>query len=280
VVANPAIDPYLLAVGAEDPNGTVATADDTVASFSQKGNGSRRVDLVAPGTYVYGLLSPGSVLANQNPNAIFSGRFLRGSGTSQAAAVVSGVAADLLSARPNLTPDQVKAALTSTATRISSPNPNFVGAGLIQLPGALNAPATNAVQSFPASSGTGSLEGARGSNHVAIDGVTLTGEKDIFGSTWSSAAMAAAEENGSTWSGGVYNGSTWSGSTWSGSTWSGSTWSGSTWSGSTWSGSTWSGSTWSGSTWSGSTWSGSTWSGSTWSGSSWAGDIWMGATWN
>jgi serine protease AprX len=290
VVADPAIDPFLLAVGAEDPQGTVATGDDTVASFSQRGTGSRHADLVAPGAYVYGLLSPGSVLANEYPNAIFNGRFLRGSGTSQAAAVVSGVAADLLSARPNLNPDQVKAVLTGSATRIATSNPNFVGAGLVQLPAALSASVGNGTQYYPASSGNGSLEGARGSNHVALNGVTLSGEQDIFGSTWSSAAMAAAEENGSTWSGGVYNGSTWSGSTWSGSTWSGSTWSGSTWSGSTWSGSTWSGSTWSGSTWSGSTWSGSTWSGSTWSGSTWSGstwsgstwsgDVWMGATWN
>jgi serine protease AprX len=280
-VANPANDPYLLAVGAEDPQGTVAPADDTVASFSQRGTGSRHVDLVAPGTYVYGLLSPGSVLANQFPNAVFGGRFLRGSGTSQAAAVASGVVADLLSARPNLTPDQVKAVLTSTATRISSSNPNFIGAGLVQLPAALNAPTPSyATQSYPASSGNGSLEAARGSNHVSLNGSTLTGEQDIFGSTWSSAGIAAAEENGSAWSGGVFNGSTWSGSTWSGSTWSGSTWSGSTWSGSAWSGSTWSGSAWSGSTWSGSTWSGSTWSGSTWSGSTWSGSTWSGSTWS
>jgi serine protease AprX len=280
-VADPAIDPLVLAVGAEDPVGTVATNNDTVASFSQRGTGSRHPDLVAPGTYVYGLLSPGSVLGTQYPNAIFGGRFLRGSGTSQAAAIVSGIAADLLSARPNLTPDQVKALLTGTAARISSPNPNYVGAGLVQLPAALNAPTPLfTTQYFSPSTGLGSLEGARGSNHVTLGGVTLTGEQDIFGSTWSSALMAPLEEAGSTWSGGIYNGSTWSGSTWSGSTWSGSTWSGSTWSGSTWSGSTWSGSTWSGSTWSGSTWSGSTWSGSTWSGSSWSGSTWSGSTWS
>jgi serine protease AprX len=275
-VANPATDPNLLAVGASDPQGTVGYGDDVVAPFSQRGTGRRHADLVAPGTYVYGLLAPGSTLAAEHPNAVFDGRFLRGSGTSQAAAMVSGAVADVLSVRPRLSPDQVKALLTSTAVRISTANPNFVGAGLIQLPGALSArPPLFATQFNAVATGLGSLEQARGTSHLVLDGVPLAGEQDIFGQPWPAATIASAEEADAAWNGGVFNGSTWSGSTWSGSTWSGSTWSGSTWSGSTWSGSTWSGSTWSGSTWSGSTWSGSTWSSYTWSGADW-----MGATWD
>jgi serine protease AprX len=280
-VANPASDPYLLAVGAEDPMGTVSSDDDVVAPFSQRGTGYRHADVVAPGTYVMGLLSPGSFLANAYPAAVLGNRFLRGSGTSQATAVVSGVVADLLSARPGLTPDQVKAILTLSATRIATTKANFVGSGLVQLPAALGMPMPGWVRQFwPASDGGGSLEQARGTSHVSTGGVALTGEQDIFGHAWNSAAIAALENSASAWNGGVFNGSTWSGSTWSGSTWSGSTWSGSTWSGSTWSGSTWSGSTWSGSTWSGSTWSGSTWSGSTWSGSTWSGSTWTGSAWS
>src|SRR3954454_14279855 len=162
-VANPALDPYLLAVGAEDPQGTVNSADDTVASFSQRGTGQRRPDVVAPGAYVMGLLSsPNCKLALTYPNAVFDGRFLRGSGTSQASAVVSGAVADLLSARPNLTPDQVKGLLTSTAVKISSSNPNYVGAGLVRLGAALQAPTPNTVQYFAPAKGTGSVESARG----------------------------------------------------------------------------------------------------------------------
>ncbi len=278
-VANPASDPYLLAVGAEDPQGTIAHYDDTVAPFSQRGTLRRHADLVAPGTYVMGLLSPGSLLAQQNPNAVFGNRFLRGSGTSQAAAIVSGVVADLLSVRPWLTPDQVKALLASTSDDISAGFETFVGAGLVQTATAIRSRVPiGSTQTFAPSTGTGSLEQARGDNHVSLGGVALTGEQDIFGQPWD-AGIAPAEEGSGAWNGGTFNGSTWSGSTWSGSTWSGSTWSGSTWSGSTWSGSTWSGSTWSGSTWSGSTWSGSTWSGSTWSGSTWSGSTWSGDTW-
>ena len=246
-IADPAIDPYILAVGADDPQGTADPSDDTVPDFSQRSRGPRQPDLIAPGTYVPGLLSPGSLLAQQYPQAVINNRFLRGSGTSQAAAVVSGAVADLLSARPDLTPDQVKAILTGTATRISNHNPNFVGSGLLQLPAAVNAPTPvwRNNQTYAPSIGSGSLELARADNHVSMDGVQLTGEQDIFGHAWASQQIANAEENGSSWSGGTFNGSSWSGSSWSGSSWSGSSWSGSSWSGSSWSGSSWSGSSWS-----------------------------------
>ena len=62
---------------------------------------------------------PGSYLDTTYPAARIGERLFRGSGTSQAAAVVSGAAALLISQRPDLTPDQVKALLTGTA----SPHP-------------------------------------------------------------------------------------------------------------------------------------------------------------
>jgi serine protease AprX len=282
-LADPAIDPYIIAVGADDPQGTVDPSDDTVPSFSQRSRGPRQPDVLAPGTYVPGLLSPGSLLAQQNPQAVIDNRYLRGSGTSQAAAVVSGAVADLLSARPNLSPDQVKQILTDTAANIQTQRQWWTGAGLIQLPAALRDQTPSywrANQDYPRSLGFGSLELARGDNHISMDGVELDGNQDIFGNRWPSIRMALDEENENAWNGGTFNGSTWSGSSWTGSSWSGSTWSGSSWTGSTWSGSSWSGSTWSGSSWSGSSWSGSSWSGSSWSGSSWSGDSWMGATWD
>ncbi|MBV9292053.1 MAG: S8 family serine peptidase, partial [Frankiales bacterium] len=107
-VADPASDPYLLAVGAEDPAGTVKTDDDFVAPYSNAGNSTRRPDVLAPGSYIVGLRDPGSTLDTQFPGARVGDRFFRGSGTSEAAAVVSGAVADLLSARPGLTNDQVK----------------------------------------------------------------------------------------------------------------------------------------------------------------------------
>jgi serine protease AprX len=273
-VADPATDPYVIAVGAEDPVGTILAADDTVPAFSQRGTGSRHPDLVAPGVAVMGLLSPGSTLANQFPNGIIGGRFFRGSGTSQAAALTSGAVADMLSLNPSLTPDQVKNALITSAVRISNSNKNYVGAGLLNLAGALSVRPTTQTQSFVVANGSGSLEQARGVNHVTAAGVTLTGEQDIFGTPWVPSVMVPLEQSLTAWNGGTYNSVTWSGNTWTSVTWSGVTWSGVTWSSVTWSSVTWSSVTWSSVTWSGATWSSVTWSGATWSGSTWSGSSW------
>jgi serine protease AprX len=227
----------------------------------------------------------------------------KGSGTSQAAAVVSGAVALLLERHPDLTPDEVKAALVRSAQHLPAADGSGEGAGELDVARAATAAAwarrADVAQSWPASTGTGSLERARGSVHIALNGVPLVGESDLFGAfdtaAWARASSAGTAWNGGEWMGRVLTGDgwdeysaddppwpgvTWSGVTWSGVTWSGVTWSGVTWSGVTWSGVTWSGVTWSGVTWSGVTWSGVTWSGVTWSGVTWSGVTWSGVTWS
>jgi serine protease AprX len=285
-LADPAYDPKILAVGAADTMGTLTMADDTVAAFSS-GQGttsatSRKPDLLAPGVHVASLRDRGSFI-DQYAGAIgaVNDRLMRGSGSSQAAAVVSGAAALVISQHPNATPNQVKQLLMSTARGVSGGSA-FTGQGEIDLTAALNKDLPAPAAPNLTATGTGTLQGARGTN-VLVDpatGIALTGEQDIFGHPVDTAALAAAEAAGSSWSGGLWNGSSWSGSSWSGSSWSGSSWSGSSWSGSSWSGSSWSGSSWSGSSWSGSSWSGSSWSGSSWSGSSWSGSSWSGSSWS
>jgi serine protease AprX len=280
-LADPAFDPYLLAVGAADTRGTVTTEDDTVATFSQRSR-VRPPDLVAPGVHIVSLRDPNSYIdQTYSSTGLVGDRFFRGSGTSQAAAVVSGAAALLLSQRPSLAPDQVKALLTSTATELDDQPASAQGHGELNLRAALKAPTPRfAVQQHVPSTGFGSLEASRGSIHLVMDGVALTGEQDIMGQAFDAAGMAALEAAGQSWSGGVWNGQTWSGQSWSGQSWSGQSWSGSTWSGQTWSGQTWSSQTWSGQSWSGQSWSGSTWSGSTWSGQTWSSAVWDGSTWS
>ncbi len=273
---SPATNPYVIAVGADATGGTTRTNDDYIPTWSNCGTLTRSVDVVAPGKTIASLRVPGSYADVNYPSARLDNTLFKGSGTSQAAAVVSGLAASVLSAHPEYTPDQVKKVIKGGASTIWGILPTCQGSGLVNAYQSIasSSPGTAIQQVWAPATGVGTLEAARGSDHLSDNGVVLQGEIDIFGAPFTSPVWAGSTWSGSTWSGGNWNGSTWSGSTWSGSTWSGSTWSGSTWSGSTWSGSTWSGAVWNGSTWSGSTWSGSTWSGSTWSGKNWTGLTW------
>ena len=266
---NPAYDPYVLAVGAADGNGTYAFADDTVPSFSSCGDALRHPDLVAPGKSVASLRSFYSSADLLYPSGRVGTRFFRGTGTSQAAAVVSGAAALLLEQRPGLTPDQVKALLTSTANKLPGPSTACQGAGMIDLKRVRTAPTPQAVQNHPTSTGLGSLDAARGSASLSHDGVVLEGEVDIFGNPWDAKSWSAKSWSGSSWLGGTWNGKSWSGSSWSGKSWSGSSWSAIAWLQNSWSGKSWSDASWSGKSWSGKSWSGKSWSGKSWSSDYW-----------
>ena len=96
---SPAYDPYVVAVGAEDSGDTATLADDGIALFSSRGSATRGPDVVAPGVAILSTRVPGSLLDEAFPAARIGDGF-RGSGTSQAAAVVSGAAALLVGARP------------------------------------------------------------------------------------------------------------------------------------------------------------------------------------
>ncbi len=281
---DPAYDPYVLAVGASDPKGTIAPRDDEVPAFSSSGDGTRDPDLVAPGKSIVSLRAPGGGIDTMHPEGrVGTSRFFRGTGTSQAAAVVSGAAALLLQQRPGLRPDQVKAILRSSSLPLPRSASRSQGAGALNLRRAygMRTPARRSTaQAWPVSDGSGSLDAARGTQRLDDEGAVLDGERDIFGNPWDGRSWAAALWNGTSWSGGDWNGATWTGSAWSDTAWSGSGWDGRTWSGRTWSGRTWSGRTWSGRTWSGRTWSGRTWSGRTWSGRTWSGRTWSGRTWS
>jgi serine protease AprX len=270
-LANPAQDPLVLAVGADDPQNTDAVTDDTVPSFAQRGTSARHVDLIAPGVHVLGLRDPNSRIDQDNPSAVVGTRFFRGSGTSQSAAVVSGLSALYLSRYPGATPDQVKRVLMGTAAKPASTTATNAGVGVPDVSKALGQKPPSYTQAATGATGRGSLEQSRGSAHVNDGSADLTGEQDIFGHAWDGAAWASATSSGTAWNGGDWNGNTWTGNTWTGNSWNGSTWTGNTWTGNTWTGNTWTGNTWTGNTWTGNTWTGNTWTGNTWSDATWGG---------
>jgi serine protease AprX len=280
---NPAYDPYVLAVGASDTRGTVDATDDVVPDFSSRGSASRRVDLVAPGRSILSLRDPGSYLDEAHPSARVGDTYFKGSGSSQAAAVVSGAVALLLQSRPDLSPDQVKALLRGTAERMPSADAAGRGAGELDVYRAYRTATPRVTQTWARSTGLGSLEQARGTQHVASDGVELTGERHVLGGfsarRWAPASSALRAWDGGVWAGGDWTDACWCASTWSGKAWAGKAWAGTTWSGKAWAGASWNGKAWAGKAWAGKAWAGASWNGSSWVGKSWSGKAWASAGW-
>ena len=280
-VMDPADNPYVLAVGAADTLSTVTQSDDSVASFSAGGDGYRNPDLVAPGIHMVSLRDPGSYIDTAFPSARVAQRFFKGSGTSQATAVVAGAAALLLSQHPLLSPDQVKALLTSSAKPLSGAPTTLQGAGELNLDGALYAVPPVAAQAWAPSTGTGSLEGARGSVHLTWSGVTLSGETDIFGNPVNTAALASAVSSpGGAWTGGVFNGAVWTGDGFVGDTWATAPWTSNSWSSNSWSSNGWSSNGWSSNGWSSNGWSSNGWSSNGWSSNGWSSNSWSSNGWS
>ena len=281
-LTDPAIDPLVLAVGADETNGTVGISDDSIPSFSSTGTISRRPDFVAPGTHVQSLRSPGSDIDTKHGDTGKLGdRFFRGSGTSQAAAFTSGVAALVLSQRPDATPDQIKTLLRSSSGRLAQVRSLAQGRGVLSVSRAIGLRMPAPVTQFTVrATGVGTLEASRGSLHLVSHGVTLSGELDIFGQPFDAAAMALLEAQAGAWTGGHWNSSAWAGDSWTSSAWASSAWSSSAWASSAWSSSAWAGGDWASSAWSSSAWSSSAWSSSAWSSSAWSDSSWGDASWD
>ena len=273
---NPAYDPYVLAVGASDTKNSVSAGDDLVTAFSSRGDASRRVDLVAPGRSIASLRVPGSYLDTAHPTARVGDRYFKGSGSSQAAAVVSGAVALLLDARPDLRPDQVKALLRSAAEDMPRADAAGRGQGELDVYRAYLQSTPQTSQSWHRSTGLGSLEQARGTSHVADEGVELTGERHVLGA-FDAQSWAAASASFAAWDGGSWAGSNWTGGCWCETSWSGRSWAGRSWAGSSWAGMSWAGRSWAGRSWAGRSWAGAGWTGRSWAGRSWAGRSWASA---
>lgn len=240
-IAKPGDDPYVVTVGAVDDRGTVGSGDDEAPDFSSRGptaEGVAKPDVVAPGAHELSLRSPGSTLDAQFPPADLASPYRRGSGTSMAAAVVSGVAAVALSAHPDLTPDRLKLALRAAGRRVASRDPSVVGSGLVDAYSTALSPAAGAANlGLAHGTGLGALGASRGSLLMATDdpaSTLMTGRETAqlllwdplsyaTGSwtptTWYTSANATVGWNTASWYDGDFNGHNWTGHNWTGSSW-------------------------------------------------------------
>lgn len=152
--ASPAAAKKVISVGASDYN-------DRIVDFSSRGptvDGRVSPDVVAPGYQVISALESNSVIGlvsqyylSPDPRIRGSGSYISGyyyialSGTSMSAPFVSGGAALLLSAFPNLkgNPQAIKSALMNTASKLVNGSgveygPNVQGSGRINVTAAYN----------------------------------------------------------------------------------------------------------------------------------------------
>jgi hypothetical protein len=113
--AGPKSDPLYPAA---DPNVIAVTATDSDDHLFQMANRGRHIAVAAPGVDIFAL-APGD-------------EYVFTTGTSIAAAHVSGIVALLLEHKPSLKPGEIRAALTATAQPLGPPRPDSdFGAGLV-----------------------------------------------------------------------------------------------------------------------------------------------------
>src|SRR5947208_6035721 len=128
----PGNDPFVLQVGAADLDGEPNPKNDTAPNWSAYGytnDGFCKPEVAADGRYMVGPIPAASTLAAQKAGNIVAPGYIQLSGTSFAAPIVSGIAAQVLARNPSWGPDQIKGALMATARPTPSAIPGSLGLG-------------------------------------------------------------------------------------------------------------------------------------------------------
>jgi serine protease AprX len=215
----PANDPFVITVGAADIGGTASVADDTVAPWSAFGytaDGFGKPELVAPGRYMVAAVPHGATRPQLFAHYVTAPGYMRMSGTSFAAPIVSGAAAHLLALHPEWTPGQVKGALMLTARPIN------VGHELADGVGEIDIAAAAAVSDPPDA-------------NAAINGFVVADETVPGGFSFDAAAWSSVAESDAAWASAAWASAAWASAAWSSAAWSSAAWASAAWASAAWS---------------------------------------------
>jgi len=243
-VTSPGSDPWIVTAGASDTHGTASTKDDTVAEWSGREvlHGYAKPDVVAPGVSVVSLRAPGSTVDVDHPEGRVGEAYFRGSGTSMAAALVSGGLATLARQHPEATPDDLKGALVDGGAELGG------GEGVaVSLEGADDArPRSDWWQRHP----------------IAFDGLGL-GLRGTM--PWTATRWTATR---------------WTATRWTATRWTATRWTATRWTATRWTDEDWAATRWTATRWTATRWTDEDWTATRWTDEDWTATRWTSASWN
>ena len=234
----PGNDPFVITVGALDINKTARTWDDTAAPFSAYGythDGFWKPEISAAGRYMVGPVPATSTLTKDKAENVVAPGYIQLSGTSFAAPIVAGTAAQMLARNPSWTPDQVKGALMQTARKIEKGVPGSGGVGQLT--------ASKSVKWNTAQLGLPPNPNEALNRFVGPD--PLGGSTPVFDAvSWSNVSWSNVSWDTVSWSNVSWSNVNWDAVSWSNVSWSNVSWSDISWSDISWSDVSWTNVSW------------------------------------
>jgi serine protease AprX len=223
VMNAPGNDPFVMTVGAADLGTSFGRWDDTIAPWSAWGyteDGFAKPEISAPGRYMVAGVPSTATLTSERPDHVVSTGYMQLSGTSFAAPVVAGAAAQLLARHPSWTPDQVKGALMLTAAPIGT---MASGVGELNQGRALgvgNPPNPNSnLNAFKVSDPNGGLVFNSAS---WVD--TVTGNASWTDASWGDASWGDASWATASWGDAAWSDASWGDASWADASWADASW--------------------------------------------------------